>query len=251
MVDAILVTALHRQLPRLNHFLLLSDARDKSLKLIQYALKIVLAHHSPRNKKQLKALINACSSARKMIRLGHWLVSLNEIVNVRGKSSFWRVFWSNDVWAVVDTISPFVDVFNDIADDLYALGKFGVLSKHVQHRAEPWSNHLWFISILISLSEQYRSYNDLIHRIEKSKHPFKRPDEKEYTKEHSELQEKLYWWRISTVKLVMDLCFCGYDVFPWMQRKIPTDHWQAWSGMCSGMLATYKLYVKSQKTFSS
>ena len=65
--------------------LLLTDGRDKSLKLIQYLSKLLI-WAQVLNGKQIKRATNLASQlslTRKIIRLAHWLDSVNDLANLK------------------------------------------------------------------------------------------------------------------------------------------------------------------------
>ncbi|CAG8517076.1 13542_t:CDS:2 [Funneliformis mosseae] len=168
----------------LRKLLVHSDGRDKFLKIIQYFGKIILWLHI--NKKKTKypklysrliAMTSQFSNTRKIIRLAHFLepyADFKEYVAGARNLPHTALRYEHAV-NTLGFINSIVGFFNDIFDDLYCLGKVGILDKSVAKRSEPIALKLWFVNIILDIHE-------LI-------------------------------FRICLVKFIMDFCFCGYDLF--------------------------------------
>ncbi|CAG8495937.1 19993_t:CDS:2 [Rhizophagus irregularis] len=168
----------------LRRLLVHSDGRDKFLKIIQYFGKIILWTHIGKNKSKypklyprLIAMTSQFSNTRKIIRLAHFLEpysDLNDYVTgARNPSSIVRPYEKFVYY--LGFINSITSILNDFFDDLYCLGKVGILDKSVAKRAEPIAIKLWFLNIIMDIHEVI--------------------------------------FRICLVKLSMDFSFCGYDLF--------------------------------------
>ncbi|KAL1923189.1 uncharacterized protein VTP21DRAFT_9565 [Calcarisporiella thermophila] len=219
--------------------LVLTDGRDKTLKLIQYFCKLLLIYVLKQNtvrfkelRKRLSSLISNFSTTRKILRLGHGIESYAVLAEYLEGSrippppgSLWTNVWIDYHLGWINAIVGFG---NCLADDLYCLGRIGVLTPATAKRAEPWSYRLWFTSILIDLRENRLEAARLRREQKKGK----------------EVGEKLYWADISFVKLMCDLGFCGYDLF---QCQF-SDGFYAICGFISAVCSAHKLWNKQKNT---
>jgi len=195
----------------LRRLLVHSDGRDKSLKIIQYFGKIILWLHINKNKTKypklyprLIAMTSQFSNTRKIIRLAHFLEPYTDFKEyVTGARNLPPIALPYE--NVVDTlgfINSIIGIFNDIFDDLYCLGKIGILDKSVAKRAEPIAIKLWFINIILDIHE-------IIFRIWLLNEKIKQPKEKLTKSDLEKLKDRKYWLCISLAKLTMDFGFCG------------------------------------------
>lgn len=173
-------------IPRLklySHFFLLVqkylkelDGRDKSIKVIQYAFKILL-HHGLVNPKHWSSMVSSFSLTRKILRLGLAIGPTRKLLLEPTPS-----LWNSCV--LVNEIG------NTVADDIYCLYKLGVVNSKLGKRAEVISMYCWFLGIMHDLHENYQTLQQL-----KAK--------------GSDQQEKIFMTQISLSKLMMDGIFCG------------------------------------------
>jgi hypothetical protein len=225
-----------------------TDGRDKAMKLVQYSIKLVLwlALHQPRQtglRKRFSALASALSTTRKVIRLGHWMESIQELIEwykERPKASSHIRRW------LLDSLPPLVAFFNDIFDDIYCLCRIKCLPKPLEGPAERYANWCWFTSTLIDLysnaKSQWKIQADIRAQRQLLKSGSIQSDEQEIIKTKlATLQDKAYWLRVTGGKLLCDLGFCSYDIFHWQF----SDGWQASTGFLSGALSAHKLWVKT------
>ena len=132
----------------LRKILLLSDGRDKVLKVVQYSIKMSLALRLI-----TKDTTSSFSISRKMIRLGHWLESLHAFSNAK---------------STVDSASALNGVFNDVFDDIVCLGKINLIDPSWSEFAAPLSDRLWLVSIFIDISQtvkQLKVQKDTLLRV--------------------------------------------------------------------------------------
>ncbi|KAI8052953.1 hypothetical protein BDF22DRAFT_686216 [Syncephalis plumigaleata] len=250
-----------------------TDGRDKTMKLIQYSLKVLLwrAIKNPRDKvfrQRLSALVKAFSTTRKIIRLGHWLEPYEEIldwlVNIPIQSrqvsnqqlakstlkSMPTTVFAKWLW---DGVPPVVGFLNDFFDDIYCLCRINCLPKWMEDPSEIWSLRCWFLGIWLdlygnamdqlALKRKIKVQQLIVDRLRKD------PTEYEHGMQSLQVAEKAlavlydkqYWLRISCGKFLGDLGFCTYDLFHWQF----SDGWPALTGLLSGMLSAHKLWVKT------
>nr|CAG8516059.1 15028_t:CDS:2 [Entrophospora candida]CAG8648266.1 13001_t:CDS:2 [Entrophospora candida] len=223
----------------LRKLLVHSDGRDKCLKILQYFSKIILLLHVKKNKSKhpilysrLTALTTQFSNTRKIIRLAHFLEPYSEFKEyifgakkalpppetpLHKKSVYYLGF-----------LNTIFGIFNDIFDDLYCLGKIGILDKSVAVRAEPIAIRLWFFGIMLDINDiiyRIRLTNQEINNIniEKSANVEKI---KNNNLELKLLKDKKFMLYNNLIKLFADFIFCEI------------------TGMISGILSFYKLWKK-------
>jgi hypothetical protein len=222
-------------LPAVIKFLRLTDGRDKSMKLVQYTLKLLLMRYllAPQHKglrTHLSALVSSFSTTRKITRLAHAIEPINELHSIslegvpKGLSGYPLFRWQLGVF------STLLGVGNDLLDDMYCLAKIKVLPAHIGDWAERRSLYCWFSSICIDVHENIAQQRALARKI-----PLL-PEE-----EQGAAAEKLYWVRLSLFKLLADGFFCSYD----LSRATWSDEAYVGAGWLSGVLGTYKLWVKT------
>ncbi|RKP11961.1 peroxisomal biogenesis factor 11 [Piptocephalis cylindrospora] len=216
-------------LPACIKFLKVSDGRDKTMKLVQYTLKLLLLSHLRSSKHKvlrtrLSALVSSFSTTRKILRLAHVIEPIEEL---------------RDTWVTgrpQGSLSAFLGVWNDLFDDIYCLAKIKVLSGRAGDWAERPSLYCWMASTILEIHENVAQQHDLSRRIHHLPKFASEDDE-----ERAKLEGKLYWLRISLVKFLCDGFFCGYDLAnaSWSERAYITSGW------LSGIMSTYKLWVKT------
>src|SRR5271169_6857633 len=120
----------------LSNALLLTEGRDKVVKLLQYTSRLILLLAS-RPSKRLKPFISQMSMTRKVLKLGHGIFPYNELI-------FNGCATKHDLFRVI------VEFMNDFWDDVYCLSRIGLLrSARLQNWSEIWANRAWMMSILI------------------------------------------------------------------------------------------------------
>lgn len=219
--------------------LTITDGRDKTFKLIQYTSRLILRVGSTKPLRMyldrsglarpLNPLISQLSMFRKIIRLGNWMSTLHEL------SEEWNGFKK---LMTKDMIVLLIDLYTEIFDDIYCLGKMGVVkNKQLQKSADEQAIKGWFYSIIFGLHGQFIKYQEIQHKIRE----LKRQNGGSMTCEQNiALKEEIYASRINTTKMVCDFIFCGIDYF-----ELDVDPiFQIVSGLASGILGYHKLYRK-------
>jgi hypothetical protein len=256
----------------LRKVLTLTDGRDKALKLIQYFIKIIL-HHGFVSKQRslyasLAALASNFSTTRKIIRLGHIIEPAAELYNIAYTSPKKLPKTSKErVLSFLSILGLVFGLGNDLADDIYCLSKINVLPASWAKKAEPWSYRCWFAAILIDSHQMIRDILTQKAKMNEWQRVHAQTKSKELEEEHSrntlhdelswidktdranliqewkDMEDKLFWLRLSLVKTMMDGGFCGYDLFQFQFSA----GFQAWTGFISGVLSAYKLWCKNLK----
>jgi hypothetical protein len=155
------------------------EGRDKSMKTIQYIIKIMLYHNKVIGKSWTN-MATQFSITRQMLCLGN---AWHDIKELRNEENEWM-----DILILLNSIS------NAIADDVYCLCRIGVFPSSMKDRAERISAYCWFAAILSDLSSAYKK----VCRLEKEIETGKSKDE-----------NALRLAKVSTAKLTSDLAFCG------------------------------------------
>lgn len=208
--------------------LLLTDGRDKCMKVAQYTAKILLwlSLLEKTNAVKAKQVASHFSLVRKVIRLGHFLEGFNEGVSINKERSF---------GSLAEKLAPLnvgIGIINDISDDVICLAKLGIVDKQYITKLTPLSDRLWYSSIFFDLHSLWTDYNGLLKKYEQEGN-----DEAKL-----KIFQKLSMARISIAKLLADFTFCTIDVF---QLEVP-EGWQNISGLIAALLGTYKLYIKNK-----
>lgn len=172
------------------------DGKDKSFKIIQYTGRLLsMTYFDGKPKpRQLESLISQFSQFRKIIRLGNWLAIARHLY-LHKKIE----------------ILELVDLYTEISDDIYCLGRMGVLSKNLGHRADFHANIGWFLSVVLQLQAKLDLY------VKSGKLDI-----------------------ASMVKLLCDMVFSGLDVFEFEGPKVTKT--QTVVGLISGVLSYRKIY---------
>ncbi|KAI8885655.1 hypothetical protein K501DRAFT_322339 [Backusella circina FSU 941] len=186
------------------------EGRDKSMKTIQYIIKIMLYHNKVAGKSWTN-MATQFSITRQMLCLGN---AWHDIKELRNEENEWM-----DILILLNSIS------NAIADDVYCLCRIGVFPSGIKDRAERISAYCWFIAILTDLRSAYSKVCKL---------------EAEIEAESNKDKMTLRIAKVSLVKLTSDLAFCACDVFQPSFSKGA----QAWTGLSSALLSGYKIYMK-------
>lgn len=206
------------------------DGKDKSIKIIQYTAKLLIDFGSRKStratfactglQKNLDPLVSNLSTFRKIIRLGNCLTTAREI--------------HKQGWFKAQAID-YIDLYNEIFDDLYLLLKIGVIfgvkdtkrNKHWAHIADREANRAWMAAIVINIySELYK------RRIIQSR--------KRLNKHTKQDEDALYWSNVSIFKLLCDFAFCWIDFFDTdVDSSIPII-----TGLLSGVCGYCKTWHK-------
>lgn len=181
----------------LSEAILLTEGRDKVVKLLQYTSRLLLLL-PPSPTKRLRPFISQMSMTRKVIKLGHGIFPYVELVN-GGLRTF----------ALVRAL---VEILNDFWDDLYCLSRIGLLkSPKLQRWSETWANRSWMTGIIMDLYVLMERRTAVRVKLETARN-------KNYLDVGSgvnnhvvgeKLSTEAYWIDISIAKLLADLGFCG------------------------------------------
>ncbi|KAI8093606.1 peroxisomal biogenesis factor 11-domain-containing protein [Halteromyces radiatus] len=196
------------------------EGRDKSIKIIQYTFKILL-HYQLVDKKRWTTMVSHFSQTRKILRVGHWLGTIQEMHQLLLSSSN-RSFLS----LLAKWCTLWITLGNEVADDLFCFYKMGVFGPSLGKKAEKISIYCWFIGIWIDFRSNIMTLQKLLQQ------------------QKEEDQQKIFLTKISCTKLLMDGIFCACDI--WEPSFSPVV--QAWSGFFSGSLSGYKLWYKIKST---
>lgn len=151
---------LMKPIDNLRNVLLLTDGRDKGMKIVQYALKIALWGLVPKGNRKMNDVISQLSLARKLIRMLHWLEPLKTYQNLckgcslngisDSEKTVARFIFSENRLA---PLNAWFGIINDIADDIICLGKLKVLDDKWIKLATSVSDRFWFATIFIDIHE--------------------------------------------------------------------------------------------------
>lgn len=212
--------------------LTVADGRDKTFKLIQYTSRLILRAGSTRQLKPyldrsglsgpLNPLISHMSMVRQIIRLGNWISTLSEVCHE------WEFKVTKDRFVLL------VDLYTEVFDDIYCLGKMGVLkNKRLLAIADVQAVRGWFIAIIFNLRDEFVKYQN-------RKSILRGLNGRVSPEKLAALKEESYTGTITTTKLLCDFVFCGIDFF-----ELDVDPaYQIITGLLSGILGYHKLYRK-------
>ncbi|KAI8818603.1 peroxisomal biogenesis factor 11-domain-containing protein [Fimicolochytrium jonesii] len=240
----------------LRRMLLLTDGRDKVMKVIQYGLKaamwaeLLTAKKQPAMHARASKIVSNFSTARKIIRLLYWLNSLDELIDLNKTSAadLVKMTPNERLRHNLSMFNAIVGIVNGWADDVVVAGKLGLIEKPLYNRATILSDRLWYVTIFFDLYENIQAGRVLSKKVLDAQRQYVKADGDVddigvLDKKRTELLNKQYMHRISLVKLVADFTFCTVDVFQLGERGL-SDGWQALSGLTSALLGTYKVWVK-------
>ncbi|KAI8340345.1 peroxisomal biogenesis factor 11-domain-containing protein [Chlamydoabsidia padenii] len=202
------------------------EGRDKSIKIIQYAFKILL-HYRWVNAKRWSTMVSHFSQTRKILRVGHGLGTFREMIALYSTQQQQHPLRMLAKWCAL-----FITFGNELADDLFCFYKMGVFGPSIGKKAEKVSIYCWFLGIFIDLKSNIMSLHSLLQQQRKNK---------DISMEEQQLnQQKIFLAQVSCTKLMMDGIFCACDIWePSFSSGV-----QAWSGFFSGSLSGYKLWCK-------
>jgi hypothetical protein len=178
--------------------LLLTEGRDKIVKLLQYTSRLILLVSSVPSKR-LRPFISQMSMTRKVLKLGHGIYPYSVLLTEPLRPlAFIRVF---------------VEILNDFWDDVYCLSRIGFLrSAKVQRWSETWANRAWMTGIVIDLLGLLKKRTAMKQAAEENKNLevgvlVLKTDDREIVRE--KMRVDAYWNDMSIIKLFADLGFCG------------------------------------------
>jgi Peroxisomal biogenesis factor 11 (PEX11) len=188
----------HDALRILRDALLVTEGKDKVIKLMQYSSRLILLLSSAPSKR-LRPFISQMSMTRKVIKLGHGIFPYMEL--------------SKGGLRTLAMIRAIVEFINDFWDDVYCLSRIGFLkSARLQHVSEEWANRSWMTGTLIDLWGLWGRRRAMKVKLDSS---FERKfldvssEGEDRALERTKLLTEAYWIDVSILKLFMDLGFCG------------------------------------------
>ncbi|KAI8066461.1 hypothetical protein BC940DRAFT_302932 [Gongronella butleri] len=181
------------------------EGRDKSIKIVQYAFKLLI-YYQRVDAKRWSGMVSQFSQTRKLLRVGHWLGTVRDMQTTHGLWQ-WAVLWNT--------------MGNEVADDIYCFYKMGTVDAKLGKRAEKVAIYCWFIGIWIDLHKSCLALQSIRGNDEQT-------------------QQKRLIARVSCAKLIMDGIFCSCDI--WEPKHSAAI--QAWAGFVSGCLSGFKLWRK-------
>jgi hypothetical protein len=176
--------------------ILLTEGRDKVVKLLQYTSRLILLF-SPTHIKRLKPFISQMSMTRKVLKLGHGVFPYYECTQM-GIGRY-------------ELVRAVVEFINDFWDDVYCLSRIGFLrSAKVQYLSEIWANRAWMTGIVMDLHVLMEKRTKMMKKIKDSQGRFLNvPGMAEKDMASQKLGIEAFWIDISILKLLADLGFCG------------------------------------------
>jgi hypothetical protein len=160
------------------------DGKDKTMKILQYFIKILL-HYKLVKAKYFSTVTSHFSMTRKILRLGNEVGPIHELSE-------------NKQLTTVEKISLYNDLLNTISDDIFCLYKLGVFGDYLGKQSEIVAAYCWFIGIMFDMKNNIRSYKKQQKQVLKTK-----------GQEKQDLLFKIYVTEVSIIKLLMDGIFCG------------------------------------------
>jgi len=259
-----------------------STGRDKTFKLIQYALRVYLLFHGNVKRiyavkrlnftitwedallRRLGSTISGLSMTRKCLLLFNWLGPLTVILaqqsvpySAESTKPSLKLKSRPLLHTFLHTSPPvLLELVHTVADDIYTFSLLGLFGPRTGQRASTFSDWCWFASTLVNLVEnavERGVMKDLQNQVEGRAYTesmtlgASSKSNPQKTKidetELKRLEEQDYWLRMTRNKLLMDLVFVSYDCFGIKRLKAPM---QTFTGLASGIISTSKLYSREQ-----
>jgi len=259
-----------------------SAGRDKSFKLIQYALKVYLLFHGGMKRtyvsrkfnftvtwedalvRRLSSTVSGLSMTRKCLLLFNWLGPLTVILAQQSvpystESANHSVkLKSRPLLHTFLHASPpvLLELVHAVADDIYTWSLLGLFGVKTGQRASKFSDWCLFASTLVNLVENVVErgvMKELQNQVEGRAYTESMTlgassksnphNTKIDENELKRLEEQDYWLRMMRNKLLMDLVFVSYDCFGIKRLKAPV---QALTGLTAAVISASKLYSREQ-----
>lgn len=225
-----------------------TDGKDKLLKIAQYLSKTYLLTSLPTL--TLPTFVSQVSLARKVIRLGHGVGGMTDLVELYPRMKF--VFLNKT--SVEDSQSVFLEVanaaigvVNDFVDDYICMGKIGVFkNKERVKRMSVLSDRLWYTTIYLDVHDNHNAIKLNQTQLYQNQALLALLNDKEKSdllEKIKKCEKKLFMLNVGRMKLLVDWIFCSYDVFLMEDRGFPIQI-QVVSGLIASLLGTYKIYNK-------
>jgi len=177
--------------------LLVTEGRDKVVKLLQYTSRLILLLSSAPSKR-LRPFISQMSMTRKVLKLGHAIFPYLELTQERIPK--------------LVLIRAVVEIINDFWDDVYCLSRIGLLrSQRLQTVSEVWANRAWMMGIIMDLHvlmERRSTMTKKLGAVDEKKLLAVGVLENQEQQMRRKLLTEAYWIDISIVKLLADFGFC-------------------------------------------
>jgi hypothetical protein len=172
----------------LSRILMELDGRDKTMKMTQYFIKLLLHYHIV-YAKHWSLVTNHLSITRKLLRVGNVVHSYHTIVDHNPLSIYDAVILCNTI-------------LNQISDDIFCFYKLDLIDGYWGLRAELLALYCWLTKSIIDIWEITKS-----RRIEQS------------NDKANDLMGKKFFENILLIKLFMDVVFCGKSLDIYLQKK--------------------------------
>ena len=178
--------------------ILLTEGRDKVVKLLQYTSRLILLL-STTHAKRLKPFISQMSMTRKVLKLGHGILPYGELKR-KGLRGY-------------DLIRAVVEFLNDFWDDVYCLSRIGLLrGPRLQLWSETWANRAWMMGIIMDLQVLMQKRTKLATRSKNVPGLFLSvpglQEKADNDLSLEKLRAEVFWIDVSILKLLADLAFC-------------------------------------------
>jgi len=260
-----------------------SGGRDKTFKIIQYAMKVYLLFHravvqrvplqGPKKSafevellRRLESTVSGLSLTRKCLIMFNWLTPLTSILAEHHAS---LVYNAGSGKTVPSPRKPLLHTFlhapppvllelvQAVADDVATCSRLGLLGRRTGDRAGRFADWCWFGSTLVNLVEnnvELTMINNSQRAVESRLYAESMAgatakstprNTKVDDRELKLLQKQAYWLQVQRTKLIMDLIFVSYDVFRWQRGR---EAMQALAGLASALLSSSKLYDRHRNS---
>jgi len=213
---------------------------------------------------RLTPAIASLSLARKCLLLFNWIEPLNSITR-REEAIPFTPSSSNFKPAEQPFLYPFLnappplllDLVNGIAEDISTSAKLGLIKGRLGRTAGRLADWTWLGATLVALVELSMkrtivrsSVQQLENKLYKESmqsagHIPDDPDREVDERNLKQLNEQIYWIRVSRAKLLMDLVFVTYSCF---KIELGREFIQTLTGLISATLSSAKLYDRHQQS---
>jgi len=260
-----------------------SAGRDKTFKIIQYAMKVYLLFHLAIFRRvpvqgakrrafenallqRLQSTVSGLSLTRKCLIMFDWLAPLTSILAEHHASP---VYKAGNAKAAPSPRKPLLHTFlhapppvllelvQAAADDVSTWSKLGLVGRQTGERAGRLADWCWFASTLVNLVEnsvELGMINNSQRTVESRLYTESMAgatakstprNTKVDDRELKLLQKQTYWLQVQRTKLLMDLIFVSYDVFRWQRGR---EAVKALAGLASALLSSSKLYDRHRNS---
>jgi hypothetical protein len=221
------------------------DGRDKFMKVIQYTLALFMLigikpyNLIPKLQPKIQNIIAMFGDTRKVIRLGNFTSNLSKLIYLiqgKGLNPSKKLSELENTHYNLLVLRYTSEMINNFTDDLYCLGKFGILDKSIQPIVKPISINLWWTTLTIDM---YLNFRKLINL-----HSQQELDRLRGDPVNQKLDAEISTLKWTMTKIGADMVFCAYDLF----NIKANPHYQHTSGILSGLISASRLWTS---TYSS